>query len=441
MRADDSLVRRQLHGPCRILTSVLSFDTVTARFRRTVSTAMSLPQIDSVRAAIDSLAQQLTHVSQERIALTHATGRVLAEPIALDRDSPAIDVSAMDGYAIHFEDLDAFSSEAGLQVAAIGTAGHRPLHLSRGQAIRIFTGAPVPVGANVVVQREHTQETASAARLTIPVQAVRLGQNIRRRAENASAGSAVVSSGMIVSESNMAAIASFGLPQIAVYRPVRVGIVNTGDELVPPGESVEPWQIRDSNGPTLQTMVSGKPWLELAFRVTVKDRLERLTGLLQNPPAPVDAWIFTGGVSMGDTDHVPEAITTIGGRVVFHRLPIRPGKPVLGAVGPTGALIIGLPGNPVSVAVTGKRIAVPLLRKLAGAKLLHPPCAWVEVSNPDQKTLDLIWHRLVTLKGEGKACFVDSRGSGDIVSLAASDGFVEIPAGASGAGPWPYYPW
>jgi molybdopterin molybdotransferase len=143
---------------------------------------------------------------------------------------------------------------------------------------------------------------------------------------------------------------------------------------------------------------------------------------------------------MGDTDYVPEAIKSAGCQVVFHRIPIRPGRPMLGAVGPRGQLVLGLPGNPLSVAVTFRRFGWELLRSVAGlTQPEHPPV--LQLDCDDTKTLDLIWFRLVCLKPDGRLSLVPSHGSGDIASLIQSDGFVEIPVNAPSAGCRPFYAW
>jgi molybdopterin biosynthesis enzyme len=153
-----------------------------------------------------------------------------------------------------------------------------------------------------------------------------------------------------------------------------------------------------------------------------------------------DALLITGGVSMGDTDHVPQSIRDAGGRIAFHRIPIRPGKPMLGAIGPRGQLILGLPGNPVSVAVTFRRYGFPLLQWLAGVDR-EPWVPTVEIENPDGKTLDLVWFRLVRRTGDGVVALLTNRGSGDIAALGMSDGFVEIPPGANSQGLRRYFDW
>ncbi len=154
-----------------------------------------------------------------------------------------------------------------------------------------------------------------------------------------------------------------------------------------------------------------------------------------------DAVVLTGGVSMGDYDHVPAAVEAVGGRTVFHKLALRPGKPMLGAVGPRGQAILGLPGNPVSVMVTVRRLGIAALRRLAGFAKVDPPLPMVSLQEASTKPLHLWWYRPVRLLADGKAELVHSMGSGDLVSAARSDGFIELPPHAQGEGPWPFYTW
>ena len=239
----------------------------------------------------------------------------------------------------------------------------------------------------------------------------------------------------------MSAVASVAGPQLNVHRKVRVAIVNTGDELVSPGQPAADWQIRDSNGPTLAATLMRAEWLKVCARVRAADQLSSISETLSNLLPAVDAIVVTGGVSMGDADHVPAAIEKLGGKIVFHRLPIRPGKPVLTALAPEGKVIIGLPGNPVSVAVTATVIALPLLRMLSGLSELIPAQPRVLISNSDDKQLNLQWYRLVEVTAGGEVRLVEHRGSGDLIALAHSVGFVTIPAGLTGPGPWPLTLW
>jgi molybdopterin molybdotransferase len=391
----------------------------------------SLPKLDPVASAIAKLAARLSCVGSESVPTGRSMGRVLAEPLSADRDSPAIDVSAMDGYAICLGDLRSES----LPVIGVAAAGAAPLSLPSGAAIRIFTGAAVPAGADCVVRREDTLETASEVKIRVPFASLRLGQNIRRRGENTKAGELVVPRGVILTAPAMGAIATFASNHVTVQQRVRVVVLNTGDELASIGASVEPWQIRDSNGPLLESWLRQLPWVDFICRQPVGDTLDSVREAIAVHLTQADAILLTGGVSMGDTDFVPEAVASLGGELAFHKLPIRPGKPVLGA-SLAGKLVLGLPGNPVSVAVTSRVLGMPLLRKLAGIEPMEESLQRCELANPDDKSLSLVWYRLVKMGADAQVRLIGSQGSGDVVSLAQSDGFVELPMGASGRGPW-----
>jgi molybdopterin molybdotransferase len=220
---------------------------------------------------------------------------------------------------------------------------------------------------------------------------------------------------------------------------VTVSIINTGDELIEAGEPVQPWQIRDSNGPLLHTMLAANSWITVR-RIQAKDDAEEIKNRIAEALNQSDAILLTGGVSMGDTDHVPGAIQATLSEIVFHKLPIRPGKPILGAVGPRGQLIMGLPGNPVSVAVTFRRFAYPLLCHVSGQSGLKFSFS-AQVHSSDEKTLDLVWFRLVTFKEPGIAEILSNQGSGDLAALGRSHGFVEIPSGATSNGSFQFYDW
>jgi len=399
---------------------------------------MSLPILDSVAAKLDSLQSQLRPVGTESVSLMESIGRVLAQDVLAFRDSPPLDVSAMDGYAIRLEDLQPACE---LPVMGIASAGASPLHCTSGQAIKIFTGAAVPAGADSVVPREQCQETAGRMQVTVPKERLRLGQNVRRRGENASRGAKVLVAGVKIDGPIASTLASFlEEDRVMVHQRVRVAILNTGDEIREVGQPLKDWQIRDSNGPLLQAMLAEQPWIA-CHRIQVADDMTRLRLQLEEAFRTCDAVLLTGGVSMGDTDHVPGAIQATGGTIHFHRIPIRPGKPLLGGIGPSGQLIMGLPGNPVSVAVTFRRFALPLLRHLAGFADPRDRQVRVPVQCQDGKTLDLIWYRLVTIDPAGNAKVLANQGSGDVAALGQSHGFVEIPPGCVSDGPFPYYDW
>lgn len=390
---------------------------------------MQLPQLGRVAAAIEQISARLQPVSTERVPNALAAGRVLAEDLIADRPSPALDVSAMDGYALKLRD----APPSTLPVQSTAPAGTVPQTLQPGHAIRIFTGAAIPIGADCVVKREDTIEHPDEVQLAIPIAELQPGQNIRKQGENSRQGAKLLARGSIIDAASIAALASFGARDVSAYRKVRVAVLNTGDELAEPGAAVQAWQIRDSNGPTLAAWLSQLSWVATVTRRRVADTLASVQAALAEQLDHCDTIILTGGVSMGDTDYVPAAIESLGGEIVFHRLPIRPGKPVLGAI-LNGKLILGLPGNPVSVAVTSRVLGEPLLRKLAGCKAASPRLS-VQLTETDGKRIDLTWFRLVMIDSAGKLQLTPSQGSGDLVSLSQSCGFVEIPPGENGQGP------
>ena len=387
--------------------------------------------------ALAELMGRLAPVETQQIAINQAAGRILANSVLADRDSPAADVSAMDGYAIRIQDLQCNDR---LSVSGESAPGHAPPKVDPDKVMRVFTGGIVPSDFDLVVRREDTEEAEDSIRLLPAAANSPDGANIRRQGENALHGSQVASAGTLLHPGAIAAAANFGANHVTVARRICVTILVTGDELCAVDASVEPWQLRDSNGPTLNAMLATRPWIDVLQIERVIDSKEQLGQRLAAAVESSDAVILTGGVSMGDYDYVPDAIASSGGEVIFHRLPIRPGKPILGAVAAAGTPIIGLPGNPVSAAVGCRRFVIPLLARLGG---IQEPDSRprVYLNDPGERTLPLHWMRLVTIGTDGNANLVPSKGSGDLVSLAASDGFVEQPPESKGAGPWPFWNW
>lgn len=385
--------------------------------------------------ALVALLSRLLPVGTETLPADQAVGRVLAEPIAADRPSPACDVSAMDGYCVRLADL----SNESLPVAGEVQTGCAPSAMPTGAALRIFTGGAVPEAAQAVIPREHVNESADAIGLPSDL-SVAPGQHIRRAGENARRGDVVIEPGCVIDATRAATLATVGATSVSVYRRVKLKALVTGDEVAKPQAAVEPWQVRDSNGPALAAMFGNVPWVEWRGVEHVIDDATLLKQRIAETLAESDALLMTGGVSMGDHDHVPHTLAGAGVELLFHKLPQRPGKPLLGAVGPAGQAVLALPGNPVSVMATARRFAVAALRKRAGVTQ-HEPVARVRVINADDQTLKLHWSRLVRSAGVGEVELVATRGSGDIASAARSDGFVLIPPGEQGHGPWPFYPW
>ena len=386
--------------------------------------------------ALAALRAETVIVERERVELPRALGRVLAEDLRADRPSPACDVSAMDGFAVRARDL----ARGTLAIAAEVRIGRPPPALVPGSAVRIVTGGAVPEGADTIVRREDVQEEAGAIVIETSTAArIAVGAEIRREGENGREGDPVVGAGTLLDAANASALASFGRSTIDVHRRVRVALLMTGDELVDPGAPATRWQVRDSNGLALRALLD-RPWIELLSFPRIPDDLDATRASITTALSSCDALVLTGGVSMGVRDHVPDALRACAVEVLFHRLAQRPGRPVLGGIAPGGRPVLALPGNPVSVQVTGRRLALPAIAWRAGMTRGRAPIAvLLRSALPDSGAL---WqHRLVAIAPDGTASIVPSSGSGDVVAIAKSDGFVEIPPRTTGAGPFPFYDW
>lgn len=382
--------------------------------------------------AVNQILERVEPVSETLVRLDKAAGLVLRRHVRADRPSPAADVSAMDGYALRAADLSA----GRLPVTGESLPGSQPRTLEPENAMRIFTGAGVPHGADVVIKREDVVEHDTSIDLPDDL-GVPAGANIRRRGENMQAGDVVASPGEVLHEARIGALRAFGADDVFVSRDVRVGVITTGDEIVT--EAPNDWQLRDSNGAAIEAWVQRMPGCMLARRDHAPDRLDDLTDLVRRHLDDVDLLLMTGGVSVGDHDHVRDALEARGVAPLFHGVAQRPGKPALGAVA-DNVPVIALPGNPVSVLVGLRRLVAPVLARLTGTSGAGPD-AVVRLHAVDGRTLGLTWFRLVRLEGPAHARLVDTKGSGDLASSASSDGFVEIAPGDTGEGPLPLYRW
>ncbi|GAA0600101.1 molybdopterin molybdotransferase MoeA [Caenispirillum bisanense] len=324
--------------------------------------AKRLMPLDEALAVIDRDLVAVTDV--EAAPLWAALGRVLARDVVSAVDLPPATNSAMDGYALAAADVAGpDGGETVLPVTGRQAAG-RPLEgeARPGAAVRIFTGAPMPAGCDAVVMQEEVTLQADG-RVVIPP-GVKPGRNVRRAGEDVAAGAVVLRAGTRLRPQDIAMAAAAGCAGRPVSRPLRVALFSTGDELHEPGTPLPAGGIYDSNRHALRAMLAGLP-------VTVTD-----LGRLMDDPAAVrraleaaaldhDVVMTTGGVSVGEEDHVRQAVEAQGA-ITFWRLNIKPGKPVaLGRVGET--VFLGLPGNPVATAVTFLLVARPILLRLAGA--------------------------------------------------------------------------
>ena len=381
------------------------------------------------------LAQRISANGVEAVKLEKAAGRILARPVFADRDSPPFDCSSMDGFAVRICDL----TSDGLPVRGEALIGQKPPTLEALTAMRISTGSPIPENADTVVPVEHVSQHHGRILLLAGNQP-RVGDHIRRRGENVTAGKMVVSGGAILGPANMGALAAFGESKPVLYRRLRVAVITTGNELLQMGSEPEPWRIMDSNSSALCAAVSIVPWLKLEMRDRVGDAPALIKDVMEMALLRVDVVLTTGGVSKGQRDFIPDAVRSLGGEIVFHHLPIKPGGPVLGALA-DGRAIIGLPGNPVSALVVWRRFVLPCLARHTGCTQSIGARYRVELTEPLNKPHEKWNYPLVRMGENGQAVMIHSAGSGDISAAAISDGFVETPPFASGCGPFPFIPW
>lgn len=295
----------------------------------------------------------------EVVALAQLPGRVLADAVSSPIAVPGADNSAMDGYALRADDL---AEDVRLEVIATIYAGH-PFQGRVGprQAVRIFTGAPVPEGADTVVMQEHVAVDPDGrigfTRLPRP------GDNIRPAGEDIPLGAEVMGPGTLLRAAEIGVLASIGHDRALVYRRPRVAVLATGDELVPPGQPLAPGQIHDSNSATLGAML-WRLGVEVVDLGRAGDDPQTLERLFRDAAARCDAIVTSGGVSVGDADHVMPTLKRIG-ELHLWKIAMRPGRPLaFGRI--DGCWFFGLPGNPVSVMATFHQIVQPALQRMMG---------------------------------------------------------------------------
>ena len=376
------------------------------------------------------IGERVAPVSEtERVPLRGARGRVAAADVKAPLNLPPFDNSAVDGYAVRHADLSA-DGDSKLAIAGRLTAGARAdIALKPGQAVRIFTGAAMPAGADTVFMQEDV--TVDGDHVIVP-KGLKLGANRRLAGEDVPAGQVALPAGTVLEPQHIALAAALGITDIEVRRRLQVAIFSTGDEVVEPGSPRGGAAIYDANRYLLSELLErlGAVVTDLGI---LADDPETLARALAKAAAWHDLVITSGGVSTGEADHVRSAVERIGS-LVFWRVAIKPGRPVAmgvirGAAG-QGAAFVGLPGNPVAVFVTFVRVVKPLLRRLAGARphsLLPLP---VRAAFAYRKKKDRREYVRVALRraadGELEAVKHPQDGAGILTSLTKTDGLLEF---------------
>ncbi len=302
---------------------------------------------------------KVTALPGATVPLLESLGRFSAQDLRAGRSLPSFDNSAMDGYAVQ-----AASCPAGARLRVIGEqpAGRdRGLPMGAGEAIRIFTGAPLPAGADAVIMQE---EVTREGDVIVTQAGVEPGEFVRRRGADLPEGQKILGRGEPVTAQAMALLAAQGMAEVEVGGRPRVAIVSTGDELLPPGATPQPGQIFESNALMLHALALGAG-AAVALRENSPDELERMKEIFRRG-LEGDVLIVSGGVSVGDHDLVKPALQALGAEFDFWRVSIKPGKPFLFGRA-RGCFIFGLPGNPVSAFVTFLKFVRPALLKIRGA--------------------------------------------------------------------------
>ncbi|MEY2167925.1 gephyrin-like molybdotransferase Glp [Rhodanobacter sp. 1-6] len=315
-------------------------------------------------AALRLILAECTALPAENCALDDALGRVLAEAVIAPEALPPFDNSAMDGYALAggSEPLPAGSEWLIEGEQAAGDGASRARH----GAWEIMTGARVPDGLDRVIAVEQTERLDAPPRVRLKA-AVAAGDNLRRAGSDVAQGVAVLAAGILLAPNHLMLLAALGVARVRVATRPRLAVLCTGRELVDAaGAALAPGQIRNSNGPHLAAALP-RAGAELVHRETVGDEVEAfLAAFARARDAGARVVISTGAVSMGRYDFVPEALQQLGATAIFHKLAIRPGKPLLFARLPDGTLFFGLPGNPIAVAVGLRFFVEPALRTMLG---------------------------------------------------------------------------
>jgi molybdopterin molybdotransferase len=383
-----------------------------------------------IERARELVLERVRPLEAEPLGLREALGRVLAADVAAGEDVPGFDNSAMDGYAVRAADTAGASADSPVELPVVdeSRAGHPAERgLEAGEAIAISTGAMLPTGADAVVRVEDTERSGECVGLRAEVTP---GTSVRRAGEDVRAGDPLLSAGVTLRAAEVGALAAVGLGEVPCARRPRLALLLTGDELVEPGERLGPGQIRDSNAYAVPPLATGAGADVRSIEIAPDDRA-RTVALLEGA-LDSDVTVICGGVSVGEHDHVRPALEELGVEQVFWRVSLRPGKPTYFGVAPSGSLVFGLPGNPVSAMVTFLLFARPALLAMQGA---DPAASRVEAtlgaahdSVPGRAEAIRVW--LEAGPGGWVATPTGPQGSHVLTSMIGADGLAFAPSDA-----------
>ena len=381
--------------------------------------------LEEARSRIDTAVHPIDRT--ERVPLADADGRVLAESLVAAADVPPFARAAMDGYAVRAGDSAGATREqprAFTRIETLFTGQVSTRTVGPGECIEIATGAPMPAGADAVVIVEETDGEASG---TVRVfSAVSPHQNVGPQGADIRQGEQVLHEGTTLTPGRVGAVAALGLSEVVVYARPRVAILSTGNEIVDPGERLEPGQIYDINRFTLAGVVAAHGGEPVAYR-TAHDSIEALSDALDSCLRD-DLLVFSGGSSVGERDLILDVLAARG-EVIFHGIAVKPGKPTaFGRV--AGKLFFGMPGYPTSCLSNAYVLLAPALRRMArlapeAVRSTALPLSQRITSAPNR-------HQFYTVRLVDGMAVPAFKASGDITSMSLADGYIEIPAGSGG---------
>jgi len=379
----------------------------------------------SIAEAIDAVMSRVRPTGTERVPLHEAAGRILAAELAVREDVPGFDNSAMDGYAVRAADVASVPVE--LPVRGESRAGGpAPGALEAGAAMRIFTGAPLPPGADAIVIQEDTDRDGDAVVIR---ESSAVGKHVRRRAEVLAEGAPLMAPGARIEAGEIGVLASQGYAFLPVARRPRVAILSTGDELRELGEAPRPGSLVDSNAHALAAAVRDAGGLPELLPLGADDA-DTLTACVRDAARRSDVLLSTGGVSVGEYDLVHDAFRAAGVEEVFWKIRVKPGKPVRFGVR-DDTLVLGLPGNPVSALVTFELFVRPALRAMQGDPRPFRPSGAFRLASPLRSPRGRDELARARLDADGRAHPHRTQGSADLTSLVGLDVLLHLPEGAS----------
>lgn len=377
-----------------------------------------------MKLASEALEQILTTAIATKVTeflpLQQALGRTLAKTQYSAIDVPPADNSAMDGFAFNTEEHTTHSPQW-LPVSQRIIAGSQPQPLLPATAARIFTGAEIPAGANAVVMQEECEVEGN--RVLLP-SGVKAANNIRRRGQDIATGDTIASAGDRLTPQSLALLASIGIGQVEVFKPLRIALLSTGNELTEPGEPLQPGQIYNSNRYLLSSLLQQMS-MQVVDLGRIADTSEATEQALARATLDADLIISTGGVSVGEEDHVKSAVEKLG-ELSLWKLAIKPGKPLaFGRIGDTP--FIGLPGNPLSAFITFLFFARPYLQQMQGQQPRLPKGSTV-VASFQRKTKIRQEYIMVRLNDDGTIEAYPNQSSGVLSSTTWSNAIAIVPA-------------